>query len=362
MKNKPARQWLFVPVIIVLLACNLPSAAQSPTSQPAESVGVTPLVTVEPPAAIATATASVVHVNSPALVSTGKLIYDVESSGTAPEKRAPYGDSYDIDRLERPFLADMTYVSDLDIASFIVGEDDQWYYVSVKLIGKDPNNALGINYGIELDTNHDGFGDYAIVANPPYAAAWETSNVNIYQDTNHDTAGVRAEKSDAPISTNGYDAQIFHGGVGDADPDLAWVRLGTTPDSQIEFAFKKSWSGQTFMLGVFADAGLKDVAKLDYVDRFTEEEAGSPVKDKKYYPLKALYAVDNTCQEAFGFSPSGYEPKLCPRTAPAPHNPQSSACVEPGSYSDQASCEAAGCAWRQNGGVVIAVIYYCTYP
>ena len=40
----------------------------------------------------------------------------------------------------------------------------------------------------------------------------------------------------------------------------------------------------SFMYGALADAGLKDVPKLDYVDRFTEAEAGSPVKDKQYYP------------------------------------------------------------------------------
>ena len=67
------------------------------------------------------------------------------------------------------------------------------------------------------------------------------------------------------------------------------------------------------MYGALADANLKDVSKLDYVDRFTEEEAGSPVRDKKYYPLKALFAVDNTCREAHGFNPTGYEPMLCPR-------------------------------------------------
>ena len=38
-----------------------------------------------------------------------------------------------------------------------------------------------------------------------------------------------------------------------------------------------------------------------YNDRFTEEEAGSPEKSEKYYPLKELYAFDNACREAFGF-------------------------------------------------------------
>ena len=84
------------------------------------------------------------------------------------------------------------------------------------------------------------------------------------------------------------------------------------------------------MLGVFADAGLKNVGKLDYVDRFTEADAGSPVRDNKNYPLKELYLVDNVCREALGFEATGYEPQLCPReeqvpgaTAKPGHDPDS---------------------------------------
>jgi hypothetical protein len=68
----------------------------------------------------------------------------------------------------------------------------------------------------------------------------------------------------------------------------------------------------------------------DYNDRFTEAEAGSPVYDKQYYPLKALFAVDNTCWEAFGFKANGYEPKLCPRAEPPkPHQPGPTPTVTP---------------------------------
>jgi hypothetical protein len=70
----------------------------------------------------------------------------------------------------------------------------------------------------------------------------------------------------------------------------------------VQFAFKKSWAGTKFMYGVIADGGLKDIGKMDYVDRFTEEQAGSPIRSSKYYPLKALYAVDNVCREVFGFT------------------------------------------------------------
>jgi hypothetical protein len=265
------------------------------------------------------ATTSVTHVVHPGdSVPAGILVNDVVSQGTAAEKRAPYGDSYDINRLERPFLQDMTYVPDLDIATFSVSSDNTWWYVSVALVGNDPNNKLGIDYGVELDVNHDGFGDYLIWAHPPYTTAWDTAPVQIFQDMNHDTGGLSAEKSDAPMAmkTDGYETMIFNGGVGTADPDVAWVRINAGSQATVQFAFKKSWSGSVFMLGVIADAGLKDPTKMDYVDRFTLAQAGSPIKDNPNYPLKALYAVDNDCRIAIGFHATGDEPQLCPSLAP----------------------------------------------
>jgi hypothetical protein len=80
----------------------------------------------------------------------------------------------------------------------------------------------------------------------------------------------------------------------------------------VQFAFKRSWSGSVFMMGVIADAGWKDPKMLDYVDRLPISEPGSPVKNNMYYPLKQLFLVDNTCREAFGFEPTRYEPQICP--------------------------------------------------
>jgi hypothetical protein len=105
---------------------------------------------------------------------------------------------------------------------------------------------------------------------------------------------------------------IFDGSVGGADPDIAWVRINAGVQATVQFAFKRSWSGSVFMLGVLADAGWKDPGKLDYVDRLPIAEAGSPVKDNQNYPLKGLFLVDNTCRDAFGFEPTRYEPQICP--------------------------------------------------
>jgi hypothetical protein len=316
-------------LIFVILACNMPGAAVNQTAEPAPATATDiPVVSAsatQADAATATAvpsptpelptpTITVSHSLIPSTnVKSGKLINDVVSVDTAAENRAPYGDSYDINRFERPFMQDMTYVTDLDIVSFNLAYDEKFFYVSIELVGTDPNNDIGINYGVELDTNADGFGDMIIIARPPYNVDWSTDNVQIVQDTNRDTGGLSAEKAEAPMPGDGYDEVIFDGGrgAGDTDPDLAWVRVNAGKKATVQFAFKRSWIGTRFMYGVIADGGLKSVADMDYVDRFTEEEAGSPVRDQKNYPLKALYGVDNVCREVFGFTGTEQEPQRC---------------------------------------------------
>ncbi|MGB8980344.1 MAG: hypothetical protein WCC12_00560 [Anaerolineales bacterium] len=313
----------FVILLIAMLACSLPGAP-APTAVPTPEVQIP--VAGQPTIAPPTPTAAPAHVMVPADPRGGQLVYDVQSAGTAPERRAPYGDSYEWNRLERPFLQDMTYLSDLDISTFTVAKDSNWWYVSIKLIGVDPNNAQGIHYGVELDLNRDGFGDFLLWAHPPYTNQWDTIPMQIYQDNNHNTGGLSGGKSDAPFAADGYETLVFDGSTGGSDPDLAWVRINAGPDATVQFAFKKSWSGSVFMLGVIADAGWKDPAKLDYVDRISISEAGSPVKDNMYYPLNGLFMVDNTCREAIGFESTGYEPQICPveptpTKAPKPHGP-----------------------------------------
>jgi hypothetical protein len=273
---------------------------------------------VTPPPLLATIMASQ-HVATPADIgASGKLNYDVESSGTGPEHRAPYGDSYNINLFERPFSQDdMTYLPQLDISTFQLGEDPMWYYVSVDLIGGDMNEEAEINYGVELDTDHDGYGDYLVWAYPPYTSRWIAETVQVLQDSNHDTGGLSADKSDAVLAGNGYDRVVFDRGQGQ-DPDLAWVRLNPGVTAAIQFAFKRSLAGNAFMWGVWADSGLHDPAQFNYNDRFTEEQAGSPEKSEKHYPIKAIFQADNTCWAAVGFKPNGYEPHLCPSLEPQP--------------------------------------------
>jgi hypothetical protein len=321
-------------VLIFSLACNLPFMV-SKTAPPVPSVPTENLVTPPSAATIAnpvaqsesTATpqplvATVLashHIAMPAdIAAGGALNYDVDSSGTASENRAPYGDSYNINLFERPFTQTvMNYLPELDIVTFRLTQDSDWYYVSIEMTGGDMNDPIGVNYGVELDTDHDGFGDILIWASPPYTTTWLAETVKVYKDSNHNTGGASAEKSDAVYPGDGYDSLIFDRGQG-SDTDLAWVRLDPQVASALQFAFKRSLAGNAFMWGVWADAGLRDPSKFNYDDRFTEADAGSPIKGKQYYPIKAIYQVDNTCWAALGFKPTGYEPHLCPPLEPQP--------------------------------------------
>ena len=313
--------YLYAALILALSsACNVPAPASETNPQgstggaslPQEQAPSVNASTVEPDATGLIPVTG--HLLTPAANASNpaEMIDDVESSGTGPEGRAPYGDSYKLNRFERPFLQDMTYVPDLDIHKFGISEDQDWYYVSIQLIGDDPNREPGINYGAEIDRNADGFGDYLIWAHPPYQEQWDTSNVQVFQDSNQDEGGLSATQSDAGFEGDGYDTLVFDGSAQDNDdPDLAWVRWIAGEKAIVQFAFKKSWSGPGFMVGVVSDAGLKDVSKYDYNDYLTNVEAGSPVRDNENYPLGSLYAVDNTCWEAYGMHTTGYEPKLC---------------------------------------------------
>jgi hypothetical protein len=321
------RQSIFTfSLIFAMLACSLPRATAvpptaAPTSMPATEIPpATPTTefTATPlpptPTLIPPTPTKIPHSLVPSTdVELGKkLVVDAVSVETAAELRAPYGDLYKYNWFERPFTQDMTYVADLDIASYNLSYDDKFFYVSIALVGTNPNNPIGINYGVELDLNADGFGEYIVIAHPPYDVDWSADTVQVVEDTNSDTGGLSAEVSDAPLPGDGYDTVIFDGGRGaDEDPDLAWVRVNAGRQATVQFAFKRTLAGDKFLYGVVADGGIKDIGKMDYVDRFTEEQAGSPEKSEKYYPLGSVYAVDNVCREVFGFKGNRDVPQRC---------------------------------------------------
>lgn len=247
------------------------------------------------------------------------FVVDRSSAAFAGERRT-IADDYASLVLERPFTQQaMDYLPFVDILRAEIAADAQWVYVSISLVGAAPAGAPVV-YAVELDVDRDGRGDWLIVAATPLASAWTHDGVQVLQDADRDVGGARALAPDAPDpQADGYEMVAY--GTGDeAGVNPAWARLSLDPSARVQFALSRDWLGDEAHLlwGVWADAGLRNPRLFDYHDRFTGQEAGSPLSSSADYPLKRLASVDNSCRWVFGFAPAGSEPGLCRFEPPTP--------------------------------------------
>lgn len=239
------------------------------------------------------------------------FISDIVTVDLAKDKNA-LGDNYAWGRLERPYTSvRMEYRDYLDIYQVAMGVADPWVYITIILIGNLPGEG-DIRYAVEIDTDHDGRGDFLVMASLPPDSAWTTDGVVVMADDDEDVGGLfplYMDESSAGLT--GYERELFSNGQGQ-DRDLAWVRRDPKYRNQIQFAFKDSLGGSIgFLWNVWTDEGLRDPAFFDINDHFTFDEAGSPNKDNYRYPVKDVALVDSTCRLWYGFIPNGTEPGLC---------------------------------------------------
>lgn len=290
--------------------------AGTPTP-PTETETPPPLPATESP----TLTATIAHQSRPGepAFRTSWMV-DSNSAVNAQARRVTRGEYYQINWLERPFNAETlsVYYADLDIVQASLGRRDGWVYVTIELAGQREGGLQGA-YGVELDLNVDGRGDWLVLAGQP-GAEWSTERVRVWRDLNMDVGDNTPVQSDPPQGGDGYETLVFDSGWGE-DADLAWARLDANNRNSAQIAFKEAMiQGDTgFLWGAWADQGLVNPAWFDYVDHFSYDEAGSPLVEAPQYPLKAVFEVDNTCRWAAGFTPSGDELGLCPLpAAPTP--------------------------------------------
>jgi len=244
---------------------------------------------------------------------TGRNTYvtDLITVDLAKDKTA-VGDNYAWSRLERPYTAEkMEYRDYLDIMRVDLQVTDPWIYITFILIGKLPEEG-DIRYAIELDVDHEGRGEFLVMASLPPDTEWTTDGVRVLADEDGDIGGVYPLYYETPVpEQTGYEREIFSNGEGD-DRDLAWVRCDPDYENQIQIAFKDSLIGALgFLWSAWTDEGLRDPSLFDFNDHFTFEEAGSPNKGNYRYPLKAVALVDSTCRSWHGYVPTGDEPGLC---------------------------------------------------
>jgi hypothetical protein len=263
-----------------------------------------------------TSTSTIAHAATPPGTSgTTRYITDPETRDYAPQKKSPGGsDFYQNNRYERPYTAEtMEYLPDVDLTRVEMRITPPWVFITFFISGARAEGIGKTMYGAEFDINRDGRGEFLIWGASPPDAEWTTEGVAVWKDSNADVGGPNPQMTNAPwTGGNGYDQEIFLGGRG-MDPDLAWIRQAEG-GKKVQLAFKYSAIGNApqFLWNGLADFGVRRPDWFDYNDHFTQGEAGSPLPvQADFYPLKSLYGIDNTCRDAYGFTPTGTEPNLC---------------------------------------------------
>jgi len=316
-------------ILLSVAGCNLPTKEAPvellPTQPPAVIEPPPTAEPTEPPPPPPTAEPEIVHVSFPSQGS-GKeqTIHDQLSQNTAPEKRAYGGDEYVNGRWERPFMAEeMEYLPFIDIAQTDLIRDEYggWLYADIILV-ESPSTAgeRKVIFGIEVDRDLDGRGDVLILADAPSSTEWTTDGVRVWQDVNANIGDADPMSPNAPVAVDGYEVSVFDEGVGD-DADLAWARMSPELDNKIEIAFKLDLMdiGEEyyfFLWGAWAFVEDAHPDWFDHHDKYTLEEAGSPLIENEHYPLKAFYAADNTCRALSGLEPTTPLPGMCPISVP----------------------------------------------
>ena len=317
---RPLRPALAVLLLAAaLLACNAASiAATSPppaaeaTTTPAPSATGEPatLAVVTPES---TATTVVVHIVTPGDPPLAARYMTDRSSAVLAGERRSIADDFNSGLFERPYTSQvMDYKGYLDLTRSEIAAGGPWLYVTLFLEGS-PSVVDPASYGVEIDLDLDGRGDWMIVGAAPAGPTWTTDGVRVYQDTNNDVGAQTPVRSDPPGGGgNAYDLTVFDQGGG-ADPDAAWIRISPFNTNQIQIAFKHGLIGSDNQLHwwgwAFADP---QPGWQDYQDHFTLQQAGSPLIENAQYPVKDLALIDSTCRWGYDFNPVGNEPGVCP--------------------------------------------------
>lgn len=321
-----------ITIFAAMLACNgSGSTTEVPVEQPP-----TELVTIlDTPANSSQTESPIQHQVIPVALpqSRSGQAGDQDSSLTAEQKKSNGGDRFTLEQFERPFSPDPmdVYFPDLDIINTNVFQDDMWIYGTIKVVDRSAVTIAPYRFAMQLDVQLDGRGDWLILALNPSSSDWTTDGVQVYFDANGDVGNLTPMASDKDALTgDGFEQMVFDQGKGD-DADAAWVRISPDDSNTVEIAVKRSILGNpiAYLVNMWTGHGTLDPAMFDYSDHYTHDQAGAADPGfPLYYPIKAIYELDNSCRVAVGFQPTGKEPGLC--LVSVPSSPDSEVIPVPG--------------------------------
>lgn len=229
-----------------------------------------------------------------------KTLKDTDASIKAKEKRALTGDNFYESLYERPFTSEeMLYLEDVDIRVVSFSKDDAFYFFTIELHGVDPEaKKLTASYGIEFDRTKTGRGDLLVWATD-IKKEWSMEGVMAFSDADKSVGGPSPLLADKEYDKMGYEKEERLEGE-----RAAFARIDPKDETIVQFAISKALLEfpKEFLWGAWADKGWRDPIRFDYNDHIQEPDAGSPIKTSKYYPVKELANLDNTCRLPEGFT------------------------------------------------------------
>jgi len=288
-----------------MMANQKPTQNTTPT-RPAATAAVTPTIKGTPGSG-----ASLIETRPGSPHGSPQIIHDQVCRQTAAEKKAPGGDEFTTGRFERPFDQNMNYLPALDIQrAELYRPENGWAYVSIIL--EDAPAPSPAVYGIELDLNIDGRGDYLIQFPAPSTPDWSESGIKMWWDSDGDVGGQVINRSDRKgYKGSGFEALKIDSNAG-KNKGKIWTRL---TDNGIQAAIQEDLlggSGGKFTWQPFSEGQPYPSSQYDLNDYYPSGKAGSAIVGDSDYPLKELYAIDNTCKGLSGLTPSGAEQGVCP--------------------------------------------------
>ena len=313
--KRQSNQTILATVVLVfaILACNS-SAPDTVTEPPASQPPATELGVPSTESSGAPPTEVIEHQVFPVNLPESRSGHagDYDSSVTADQKMSNGGDRFTFERFERPFNANTmdVYFPELDILDTFTYQDDLWVFGTIQVVDRSAAKSSPYRFAVQIDTEVDGKGDYLVIAENPTSTDWTTDDVQVYFDTNNDVGDLTAMFTDENSVSDGFETIVFDQGKGD-DSDFAWVRVSPQDSNTVEFAIKRSVLGSSaqYMVDMWTGHALLNPATFDLSDHFTHDQAGAADPGlPNYYPIKAVFELDNTCRMAVGFQPTGYEP------------------------------------------------------
>jgi len=217
-----------------------------------------------------------------------------------------WADTWFVNQYERPFSAvEMVYQPYLDIWEARVRPAGDWTVFEIQAV--EPTVSERVYISLEIDTDLDNRPDLLFLTRAVEDPTWDDQLITVLVDSNRDAGGNRPRLAEPFDGTwNGFEDYY------DNDPSKAYIRRSPDLDSAYQIAIlNELLDGDQFIWRVWLEGVIFQPGWVEYNDRISLAEAGSPYRYSPNYPLKNLASMDNTCLHFFGGEVNQPQPGFC---------------------------------------------------